>query len=239
MPEQKAFIEDHHGSFVQHSANETEKTMFWPSFFEKWFEKWPLPAPTPDQIEKEGNAAKAAKVERAKKVKVSSFWVPTKLIWLNLLSVQQIKRAFGPARDDSATGGRRNLRLDDHIPRKRSELQVYMALYYEDRIREVVVERWAGVGATGLDFGASEEPAEIDPEDSSLMRDTKIPLCFKNQIAKELYDAEEEDVKELVRSRRASEATVKTVYNTNNQERIELVQDYQRLAVGLVPDVSN
>ena len=72
-PEQKAFIEDHHGSFVQHSTNETEKAVFWPEFFNKWFEKWPLPAPTPDQIEKEGSAAKAAKVERAKRVKVSSF----------------------------------------------------------------------------------------------------------------------------------------------------------------------
>ena len=163
----------------------------------------------------------------------------TKLTALNSPSIQQIKRAFGPARDDSATGGRRNLRLDDHLPRKRSELQVYMALYYEDRIRETVVERWAGVGATGLNFSASEEPAEIDPEDSSLLRDTKIPLCFKNQIAKELYDAEEEEIKELVRYRRTSEAKVNTVYNTNKRERSELVRDYQRLAVSLTPDAPN
>jgi len=72
-PEQKVIIEDHHASLAQHSASGTEKAEFWPEFLDEWFKTWPLPAPTPDQIEKEGgNAAKAARVECAKKVKVST-----------------------------------------------------------------------------------------------------------------------------------------------------------------------
>jgi len=140
-------------------------------------------------------------------------------------------------KDDHASGGRRNLRLDDHIPRKRSELQVYMSLYYNDRIRETVVDRWAKTGVTGMDFSGSEAQIpedEISPEDSSFFRDTKIPLCFKNQIAKELYDAEEEEIKETVRSRRESEIAVKTVYDASEEDRLELVQGYQKSAVGFM-----
>jgi len=71
--EQKAFIEDHHESFTQHLDRGTVKTIFWPEFLDRWFKAWPLPAPTPDQIEKEGHVEKAAKVERSKKIKVSTF----------------------------------------------------------------------------------------------------------------------------------------------------------------------
>ena len=140
-------------------------------------------------------------------------------------------------KDDHALGGRRNLRLDDHIPRKRSELQVYMSLYYNDRIRQTVIDRWAKTGVTGMDFSRSEVQVpedEISPEDSSLLWDTKIPLCFKNQIAKELYDAEEDGIKETVRSKRESEMEVKTVYDASEEDRLELVQGYQRLAVGFM-----
>lgn len=49
-----------------------------------------------------------------------------------------------------------------------------------------------------MDFSGSsaEVPEdEVDPEDSSLFKDTKIPICFKNHVAQELYDAEEEEIK--------------------------------------------
>ena len=240
--EQKAFIEDHHASFTQHLDNGTLKSLFWPEFLDKWFASWPLPAPTPDQVEKEGHEAKAAKVERSKKVKVSVSLAATTCIGLNLPLIQQIKRAFTPVKDDHASGGRRNLRLDDHIPRKRSELQVYMSLYYNDRIRQTVIDRWAAIGLTGMDFSRPEDQIpedKISPEDSSLYRDTKIPLSFKNQIARELYDAEEDEITETVRSRRESEMAVKTVYDTNEEDRLELVQSYQRSAIAYTRYANN
>ena len=50
-----------------------------------------------------------------------------------------------------------------------------------------------------MDFGRSEVPEElVDPEDSSLLKDTKIPLGFKNEIALELYNVEAEEIKEVV-----------------------------------------
>ena len=105
-----------------------------------------------------------------------------------------------------------------------------MALYYDTRIRPVVVKRWTEAKITNMDFSHIEVPEDqIDPEDSSLLKDTKIPLSFKNQIAQELYDAEDEAIKAAVRSKRETESAIKTVYNASDEERMVLVQEYQRL----------
>ena len=77
-----------------------------------------------------------------------------------------------------------------------------------------------------MDFGRSEVPEElVDPEDSSLLKDTKIPLGFKNEIALELYNAEAEEIKEVVRSKREE---VKTVYNASEEDRLDLVREYKK-----------
>ena len=104
-----------------------------------------------------------------------------------------------------------------------------MSLYYDARIRPTVVERWTEAAIPNMDFSRAELPEDqVDPEDSALFKDTRIPLCFKNQIAKELYDAEEEEVKKAVRSKREADLVAKTVYNTAGEERLELVRNYQK-----------
>jgi hypothetical protein len=69
-PDQKAFIEEHLPSYIQHSTDGTLKTMFWSGFLEKWFETWPLPEPSAELSEKEGSVQKATKAVRDKKVGV-------------------------------------------------------------------------------------------------------------------------------------------------------------------------
>ncbi|KAF9642349.1 hypothetical protein BDM02DRAFT_3133146 [Thelephora ganbajun] len=72
-----------------------------------------------------------------------------------------------------------------------------------------------------MDFSCLEIPEEqINPEDSSLLKDTRIPLCYKNQVAQELYNVEEEEIKQVVRSKRKEDTLVKTVYNTSDEENI-------------------
>lgn len=148
------------------------------------------------------------------------------------MSLQQLKRVFKAAEDENATSGRRNLHLDTSAPRKRSELQVYMSLFYDTRIREIVVERWADARIPNMDFSGSSAAipeSQVDSEDSSLFKDTKIPLCFKNLVAQELYDAEEEEIKVEVRSKREAGALIKTVYNAGSEEeRLEIVREYRK-----------
>lgn len=144
------------------------------------------------------------------------------------------------AADDNATGGRRKLHLEDPPSRKRSEVQVYMSLFYDMRIRETVKQRWSETGIQNMDFSRTELPEdEIDPEESSIFKDTKIPLAYKNQIAHELYEAEDEGIKQVVRLTREAEHLMKTVHNTDGADRLELIQEYQRCVAVLAAAFSS
>ena len=143
--------------------------------------------------------------------------------------MQQLRRIIRAAAGDDVIGGRRNLHLKSGQPRKPTEVHIYMKLYYDSRIRPVVVERWAKTNLPNMGFSRSEIPEEeVDPEDSALMKDTKIPICFKNSVAQQLYDAEDDEIKEVVRSKREAQPLIKDVYDASEEDRVELVRDYQR-----------
>lgn len=142
---------------------------------------------------------------------------------------------FKSAVDENVCSGRRRLHLEDTPPRKRSEVQVYMCLFYETRIREEVKRQWAATGISNMDFSGSEIPEDqVDPGESAVFKDTKIPLCYKNLVTQELYEAEEEEIKQAVRLTREEEHLIKTVYNTGGGDRQELVREYQRYATTFV-----
>lgn len=106
-----------------------------------------------------------------------------------------------------------------------------MSLYYDARIRQTVIAEWKEASLPNMDFsgGVPEIPEDqIDPEDSSLFKDQAIPLCFKNQVARRLYDAEEEEIKAAVQLEREARALIKTVHNAEEEERLELVRGYQK-----------
>ena len=73
--EQKAFIEENLPSYSQHLAAKTLKTEFWPPFLDKWFKRWPLPEPTPDAVEEEGDMQDGIQANRKKKIKVSTLYM--------------------------------------------------------------------------------------------------------------------------------------------------------------------
>ena len=115
-----------------------------------------------------------------------------------------------------------------------------MNLYYDARIRPIVVKEWAEASLPNMDFSRSEVPEEqVDSEDSHLFKDTKIPLCFKNDIAQRLYEAEEEAIKEIVRSKREEDLLIKTVYCVGEEERLELIREYQKYVTHFMPRILN
>lgn len=103
-----------------------------------------------------------------------------------------------------------------------------MSLYYDSRIRKVVVERWASDRIPQLEanppFEIPEE--EIAPEESSIFKDMKIPISYKNAIAQELWEKEDEAIKSHVRSQRGTEVAPRTVYNTGGEERLDILNQY-------------
>lgn len=151
---------------------------------------------------------------------------------LNSPLQQQIKRAFKTKSTDNATKTYRDLHLEDRAPRKRSELQMYMVLFYDDRIHETVANRWAKVRVPSLECTVEVNvlESEIGHEDSFLLKDPRIPITFKNKIAQELWDAESNEIKAKVRSERkmwqpGSDQTVRT---DDEDDRLALVREYQK-----------
>lgn len=144
---------------------------------------------------------------------------------------QQVKRVFKAKNAESVAGAQRNLHLEDGVPRKKSELQMYMILYYDSRIRETVVKQWAEDRIPSMESRVEVNipENEIEPHDSFTMKDPKIPISYKNAIAQKLYEAESEAIKFEVRSQReAWLENGRTVHTKDEDERLALVRDYQR-----------
>jgi hypothetical protein len=85
-PDQKAFIEEHIPLYIQHSTNGTAKKAFWPDFLKKWFTSWPLPELSPELVEGEEStqAQEAIKLERGRKISVSTVCLPTNQLGLTI-----------------------------------------------------------------------------------------------------------------------------------------------------------
>lgn len=203
---------------------------FWPEVTDKWFEKFPLEVPPADPTEKK-TPEQLADDAKKKKINVSESWNSDYPCDLTL--PQQIKRTFKDAQ--SGTAGRGNLHLDARRPRKRSDVDIYMSLFYDSRIRKTVLERWAvdkavlGPEST-VSVNIAEGELPLDSEDSSVLRDPKIMLSYKRMIATELWATEDEMTKEEVRSQRERDANEisKTVHNTEGEERLKLIRKYNK-----------
>ena len=133
---------------------------------------------------------------------------------------------------DGLVASQRNLNLGDKVQRKRSEVQMYMILYYDTHIREAVLKRWAEDGAPGSQESRVEAKipeSEIESHESFDMKDPKIPISYKHKIALQLYEAESDETKAEVRSQReAWHGNGRTVRGTDEAARLSLVREYQK-----------
>ena len=108
---------------------------------------------------------------------------------------------------------------------------MYMVLYYDTRVRSTVLARWAKDRIPILESKEKETIPESDVEshESSVFKDTRIPISFKKAIAAELYKDETEEIKAEVRSKREAGPVYKNVYDvTQESERMELIDEYQK-----------
>ena len=107
-----------------------------------------------------------------------------------------------------------------------------MTLHY-DRIRQIVADSWAKNRVESMESRVAVDipENEIEPQDSFLMKDQKIPICFKNEIARKLYENESEEVKAEVRAMREAEKAGDPGRMGNNKsevERLALVRRYNK-----------
>jgi hypothetical protein len=83
------------------------------------------------------------------------------------------------------------LNLTSKKPRLMPAWQAYSLLYYDTRVKDVVVEQWPAVRDRWLDRKAKGEGIDKDPPNAA-------PLWFQNQIVREEYNIETDEVKEEV-----------------------------------------
>jgi hypothetical protein len=228
-PEQAAFLQQLVPSYHRETEDGRRKE-FWKETFEAWFKRFPLEDPTPVAVQEAGSEAKAAAQGKAKKIKVSQ----TRNQFIDTTSplVQQIKRFFSRTSDSGSTN-RSNLHLEDSVPRRLSELHTYMTLYYDTRVRKTVLARWEEDRIPQLESNITTEipEDEVRPEDSVFFKDMRIPICYKQAIAQELWENEGEAIKAEVRSHRNTEVATKTVYDTDGEERLKLLREYIKWVV--------
>ena len=72
--------------------------------------------------------------------------------------------------------------------------------------------------------------SEIGREDSFLLKDLRILIMFKNEIAQELWDAKSNEIKAKVRLERETwqSGSDQTVRTDDEDDRLTLVREYQK-----------
>ena len=108
---------------------------------------------------------------------------------------------------------------------------MYMILYYDSHIREVVLKRWEEEHkqTSESSVGVNILEGDIEPHESYTLKDAKIPIGYKHTVALELYENESVEVKTEVRlQREAWNGDGRTVRSQDPEERLSLVREYQK-----------
>lgn len=122
-----------------------------------------------------------------------------------------------------------NLNLTGGPPKKRAALQAYVKYYWEDKIKQAVINEWAPTPETDL-FGEIENGEDQVAWEAMTPMEKNIPLWFRMEVGRKLYDAESEEVKAEVDRRREQEkqdviAASATTFRTE-EERLQVMKRF-------------
>jgi hypothetical protein len=126
-------------------------------------------------------------------------------------------------------GSSASLNLTAGPPKKKAALQAYVKYYWESKIKEVVIERWAPTPETDL-FGQIENGEDQVAWEAMTPMEKNIPLWFRMEVGRELYEAESEETKAEVDRRREQEkqdAVVASITTfRTDEERLQVMKRF-------------
>lgn len=123
------------------------------------------------------------------------------------------------------------MNLTAGVPKKKAAVQVYVKQYWESRIKQEVINRWAPTPETDLFDEADIGEDQVAWEELTPM-EKEIPLWFRMRIGRELYDSESDEVKAAIDRLReqgkedAVKARASANMFTTDEERLRVMNKF-------------
>lgn len=104
----------------------------------------------------------------------------------------------------SGEGSSATLNLTQGRPKKKAAVQTYVKHYWHKKIKQEVINRWAPTPETDL-FGETDLGEDQAAWEVLTPMEKDIPLWFRMQIGRKLYEAESREIKTLIDQLREQE----------------------------------
>ena len=131
----------------------------------------------------------------------------------------------------SGEGLSANLNLTAGPPKKKAAVQAYVKRYWDDKIKQEVISKWAPTPETDL-FDEADIGEDQVPWEALTPTEKNIPLWFRMDVARELYEAESNEVKDEIDRLREQEkedavaARTSSTTFTTDEERREVMKRF-------------
>ena len=76
-------------------------------------------------------------------------------------------------------------------------VQAYVKRYWDNKIKQEVISKWAPTPETDL-FNEADIGEDQVPWEALTLTEKNIPLWFRMDVARELYEAESDEVKDEI-----------------------------------------
>lgn len=133
----------------------------------------------------------------------------------------------------SGEGSSARLNLTASAPKKKAAVQMYVKLYWESKVKQEVINKWAPTPETDL-FDEADIGEDQVAWDELTPMEKDVPLWFRMKIGRDLYEAESDEVKrEVDRFReKAKEDLIKARASVNtfttDEERLKVMKRFDR-----------
>jgi len=126
-------------------------------------------------------------------------------------------------------GSGTSLNLTTGPPKKRAAVQAYVKYYWESKVKQAVINLWAPTPETDL-FGEIENGEDQVAWEAMTPMEKNIPLWFRMEVGRKLYDSESEEVKAEVdrrceRERQEAVIASSTTFRTD-EERLQIMRRF-------------
>ena len=133
----------------------------------------------------------------------------------------------------SGEGSSASLNLTGGPPKRKAAVQTYVKHYWESKIKQEVINRWAPTPETDL-FDESDIGEDQVAWEALTPMEKNIPLWFRMDVGRKLYEAESDEVKAEINRFRDQEKEDAVVANTSittfatDEERLQVMNRFNK-----------